>query len=197
MSGTLRNATTMWVDTPDDYVPRIVMALVWGRREATFWSFSRQAQLRELEDADWKRGFTLHQPGVVITAEVEQSGFYYYKGMAGSRNSRKTTSPSPTPWPWITADNSKNGAARRLSAARVSLGRTGRCSPPSEPPPACRSQNGGGAVSGLDVAQHGLRQVTGRWSAAGRPAASGSGPAVSGSISLWRRCSGAEGYFSS
>ncbi len=81
MSGTLRNATTMWVDTPDDYVPRIVMALVWGRREATFWSFSRQAQLRELEDADWKRGFTLHQPGVVITAEVEQSGFYYYKGM--------------------------------------------------------------------------------------------------------------------
>ena len=54
MSGTLRNATTMWVDTPDDYVPRIVMALVWGRREATFWSFSRQAQLRELEDDPWQ-----------------------------------------------------------------------------------------------------------------------------------------------
>ena len=49
--------------------------------EASFWSWSRQAQMRELEEADWERGFTLHQPGVVITAEVEQTGFYYYAGI--------------------------------------------------------------------------------------------------------------------
>ena len=37
--------------TPEGYVPLIVMA------------------------------FTLHQPGVVITSEVEQTGFYYYAGI--------------------------------------------------------------------------------------------------------------------
>ena len=61
--------------------PQIVTALVWGRREAPFWSLSRQAQLREQEEADWERGFTLHQPGVIITAEVEQTGFCYFQGM--------------------------------------------------------------------------------------------------------------------
>lgn len=81
MSGTFQNATTTWVDTPDSYVPQVVVALAWGREEASFWSWSRQAQMRELEEADWERGFTLHQPGVVITAEVEQTGFYYYKGI--------------------------------------------------------------------------------------------------------------------
>ena len=81
MSGTFQNTTAMWVETPDSYVPQIVTALVWGRREAPFWSLSRQAQLREQEEADWERGFTLHQPGVVITAEVEQTGFYYFQGM--------------------------------------------------------------------------------------------------------------------
>ena len=81
MSGTFQNATATWVDTPDSYVPQVVMALAWGREEASFWSWFRQAQLRELEEADWERGFTLHQPGMVITAEVEQTGFYYYKGM--------------------------------------------------------------------------------------------------------------------
>ena len=63
MSGTFQNTTAMWVETPDSYVPQIVTALVWGRREAPFWSLSRQAQLREQEEADWERGFTLHQPG--------------------------------------------------------------------------------------------------------------------------------------
>ena len=81
LTGTFQNATTTWVDTPDSYVPQVVMALAWGREKASFWSLSRQAQLRELEEADWERGFTLHQPGVVITAEVEQTGFYYHKGM--------------------------------------------------------------------------------------------------------------------
>ena len=81
MSGTFQNTTAMWVETPDSYVPQIVTALVWGRREAPFWSLSRQAQLREQEEADWERGFTLHQPGVVITAEVEQTGFCYFQGM--------------------------------------------------------------------------------------------------------------------
>ena len=52
-----------------------------GQRGGLVWSWSRQAQMRELEEADWERGFTLHQPGVIITAEVEQTGFYYYKGM--------------------------------------------------------------------------------------------------------------------
>ena len=33
------------------------------------------------EEADWERGFTLHQPGVIITAEVEQTGFCYFQGM--------------------------------------------------------------------------------------------------------------------
>ena len=81
MSGTFQNTTAMWVETPDSYVPQIVTALVWGRREAPFWSLSRQAQLREQEEADWERGFTLHQPGVIITAEVEQTGFCYFQGM--------------------------------------------------------------------------------------------------------------------
>ena len=81
LTGTFQNATTTWVDTPDSYVPQVVMALAWGRAKVSFWSLSRQAQLRELEEADWERGVTLHQPGVVITAEVEQTGFYYHKGM--------------------------------------------------------------------------------------------------------------------
>jgi len=51
MSGTFQNTTAMWVETPDSYVPQIVTALVWGRREAPFWSLSRQAQLREQEEA--------------------------------------------------------------------------------------------------------------------------------------------------
>ena len=40
-----------------------------------------EEKVREQEEADWERGFTLHQPGVVITAEVEQTGFYYFQGM--------------------------------------------------------------------------------------------------------------------
>ena len=36
----------------------------------------------ELEQrTDWSESFILHQPGVVITSEVEQTGFYYYAGI--------------------------------------------------------------------------------------------------------------------
>ena len=41
----------------------------------------RRAQLVELERTSWSEDFTLHQPGVVITSEVEQTGFYYYAGI--------------------------------------------------------------------------------------------------------------------
>ena len=40
-----------------------------------------EEKVREQEEADWERGFTLHQPGVIITAEVEQTGFCYFQGM--------------------------------------------------------------------------------------------------------------------
>ncbi|HJB75885.1 MerR family transcriptional regulator [uncultured Oscillibacter sp.] len=80
LSGTVDNAVT-GRGSPEGYVPLIVMALTFGREESAFWYWPRQAQMRELEEADWERGFTLHQPGVVITAEVEQTGFYYYAGI--------------------------------------------------------------------------------------------------------------------
>ena len=80
LTGTVEDAGH-GMGTPDGYVPQVVTALVWGREEASFWSWFREAQLRELEEADWERGFTLRQPGVVITAEVEQTGFSYYSGI--------------------------------------------------------------------------------------------------------------------
>lgn len=81
LTGTLDDAET-GRGTPEGYVPLIVMALTFGREESAFWYWPRRAQLVELEQrTDWSESFTLHQPGVVITAEVEQTGFYYYAGI--------------------------------------------------------------------------------------------------------------------
>ena len=80
LSGTVDNAVT-GRGSPEGYVPLIVMALTFGREESAFWYWPRRAQLVELERTNWSEDFTLHQPGVVITAEVEQTGFYYYKGI--------------------------------------------------------------------------------------------------------------------
>ena len=80
LTGTLDGAAE-GVGTPDEYVPLAVIALTWGREEASFWSWSRRAQLVELEQTDWSESFTLRQPGAVITAEVEQTNFYYYRGL--------------------------------------------------------------------------------------------------------------------
>lgn len=76
LTGSVRNIETH-IETPERYVPRIVMALTWGREEASFWSWSRLAQMTELEEADWEHGFTLRQSGAVITAQVEQTGLLY------------------------------------------------------------------------------------------------------------------------
>lgn len=80
LSGTVDNAVT-GRGSPEGYVPLIVMALTFGREESAFWYWPRRAQLVELERTNWSEDFTLHQPGVVITAEVEQTGFYYYAGI--------------------------------------------------------------------------------------------------------------------
>ena len=81
LTGTLDDAET-GRGTPEGYVPLIVMALTFGREESAFWYWPRRAQLVELEQrTDWSESFTLHQPGVVITSEVEQTGFYYYAGI--------------------------------------------------------------------------------------------------------------------
>lgn len=80
LSGTVDNAVT-GRGSPEGYVPLIVMALAWGREEASFWYWPRRAQLVELERTSWSEDFTLHQPGVVITSEVEQTGFCYYAGI--------------------------------------------------------------------------------------------------------------------
>ena len=81
LSGTVDNAVT-GRGSPEGYVPLIVMALTFGREESAFWYWPRRAQLVELEQrTDWSESFTLHQPGVVITSEVEQTGFYYYAGI--------------------------------------------------------------------------------------------------------------------
>ena len=76
LTGSVRNIETH-IETPEQYVPRIVMALTWGREEAPFWSWQRQDQLDELSRADWEHGFTLRQSGAVITAQVEQTGLLY------------------------------------------------------------------------------------------------------------------------
>ena len=81
LTGTLDDAET-GRGSPEGYVPLIVMALTFGREESAFWYWPRRAQLVELEQrTDWSESFTLHQPGVVITSEVEQTGFYYYAGI--------------------------------------------------------------------------------------------------------------------
>ncbi len=80
LSGTVDNAVT-GRGSPEGYVPLIVMALTFGREESAFWYWPRRAQLVELERTNWSEDLTIHQPGVVITAEVEQTGFYYYKGI--------------------------------------------------------------------------------------------------------------------
>ena len=80
LSGTVDNAVT-GRGSPEGYVPLIVMALTFGREESAFWYWPRRAQLVELVRTNWSEDFTLHQPGVVITAEVEQAGFYYYAGI--------------------------------------------------------------------------------------------------------------------
>ena len=69
LTGSVRNIETH-IETPEQYVPRIVMALTWGREEAPFWSWQRQDQLDELSRADWEHGFTLRQSGAVITAQL-------------------------------------------------------------------------------------------------------------------------------
>ena len=81
LTGTLDDVET-GRGTPEGYVPLIVMALTFGREESAFWYWPRRAQLVELEQrTDWSESFILHQPGVVITSEVEQTGFYYYAGI--------------------------------------------------------------------------------------------------------------------
>ena len=76
LTGTLENAEGLYA-TPDALTAEAVMALVWGREEAPFWSWQRQDQLDELSRADWEHGFALRWPGVTATAEVEQEGFLY------------------------------------------------------------------------------------------------------------------------
>ena len=76
LTGTLENAEGLYA-TPDALTAEAVMALVWGREEAPFWSWQRQDQLDELSRADWEHGFALRWPGVTVTAEVEQEGFLY------------------------------------------------------------------------------------------------------------------------
>ena len=80
LAGAVENAES-GMSTPEGCVPMVVMALTWGREEAPFWSWSRKARLTELERADWSEDFVLRQPGAVITAEVEQRNFYYYRGI--------------------------------------------------------------------------------------------------------------------
>ena len=76
LTGTLENAEGLYA-TPDALTAEAVMALVWGREEAPFWSWQRQDQLDELSRSDWEHGFTLRWPGMTVTAEVEQEGFLY------------------------------------------------------------------------------------------------------------------------
>ena len=78
LTGTIENVEE-GVDTPNGLVPRIVMSLAWGREGASFWSLSRQAQLTELERRDWSKDFVIHQPGVVITSDIQQSGLSYHE----------------------------------------------------------------------------------------------------------------------
>ena len=78
LTGTIENVEE-GVDTPNGLVPRIVMSLAWGREGASFWSLSRQAQLTELERQDWSKDFVIHQPGVVITSDIQQSGLSYHE----------------------------------------------------------------------------------------------------------------------
>ena len=77
LTGTIENVEE-GVDTPNGLVPRIVMSLAWGREEASFWSLARQAQMMELERRDWSKDFVIHQPGVVITSDIQQSGLSYH-----------------------------------------------------------------------------------------------------------------------
>ena len=77
LTGTIENVEE-GVDTPNGLVPRIVMSLAWGREEASFWSLARQAQMTELERRDWSKDFVIHQPGVVITSDIQQSGLSYH-----------------------------------------------------------------------------------------------------------------------
>ena len=78
LTGTIENVEE-GVDTPNGLVPRIVMSLAWGREGASFWSLSRRAQMTELERRDWSKDFVIHQPGVVITSDIQQSGLSYHE----------------------------------------------------------------------------------------------------------------------
>ena len=114
LTGSVRNIETH-IETPEQYVPRIVMALTWGREEASFWSWQRQDQLDELSRADWEHGFTLRQSGAVITAQVEQTGLLYDSYYGWWRPGRKTTSPLRIQWHW------KSDCKNRDTGCKISL----------------------------------------------------------------------------
>lgn len=77
LTGTIENVEEGWTPLMA-WCRASSWSLAWGREEASFWSLARQAQMTELERRDWSKDFVIHQPGVVITSDIQQSGLSYH-----------------------------------------------------------------------------------------------------------------------
>lgn len=63
-----------WLSIPTETLTTAVSAFAWA--EGPFWSFEREGLMDALADADWGRGFTLREDGVLITLATESRNFH-------------------------------------------------------------------------------------------------------------------------